>query len=324
VKQPTLKKGLFGLALLFAFGCAQAEKTDIGAILDALGQRHKVAPAANSPAPTTSPAGNDSGQAHNATSNAASDRALLLTALRSGRMSDAQENEVGRQIAGNLLGAAPLVPNDALQIYVNQVGRWVSLQGERPDLAWLFGVIDSNDINAFSAPGGYLFITKGLYRELENEAELASVFGHEISHVLKRHHLKLLQKSAQIAVIGKALQSAVGKPADNDSALLQNLIGNGAAMVARSLDKNSEYEADRIGMVLTARAGYDPYALPMVLEKIGHAGKVGQGRTALLFKTHPLPDDRLDHLAAAAGERMDSYADGKTLERRFIKLPESP
>lgn len=322
MKQPVLKKTVFGLLLFFAFGCAQAEKPDIGAILDALGQRHKAAPVANPPAGSAKPADNASGQAQSTASNGPSDRALLLTALRSGQISDAQEDEVGRQIAGNLLGAAPLVSDDALQIYVNQVGRWVSLQGERPDLAWHFGVIDSNDINAFSTPGGYLFITKGLYRELANEAEMASVFGHEIGHVLKRHHLKLLQKSARIAFIGKALQSAVGKPAaDNDAALLQNLIGNGAAIAARSLDKNSEYEADLIGMVLTARAGYDPYALPMVLEKIGHAGKVSQSRTALLFKTHPLPDDRLDHLAAAVGAGMDRYANGKTLDQRFVKLP---
>lgn len=295
------------LALLLTGLVGSAHAMKLGDFLDALGKVQQ-------PATTT--------QNNASNSTAESKQQLLLTALQGGHVSDAQEEEIGRQIAGNLLGAAPLVKNDALQRYVNEVGRWVSLQGERPDLAWHFGVIDTDDINAFSAPGGYIFVTKGLYRTLNSEAELAGVLGHEIGHVLKRHHLKLLQKSAQVALLGQVLGSAVAKQ-DNatTSAILQNLIGNGAEIVARSLDKNAEYEADRIGMVLTARAGYDPYALPAVLQQIGHASQLNSSRTALLFKTHPLPDDRLDHLSQAAGTSMDAYSDGKEVESRFIKLP---
>jgi len=80
-----------------------------------------------------------------------------------------EEISLGREIAGNLLGAAPLVKDAALQKYVNSVGRWVASQSERPDLPWRFGVIESEDINAFAAPGGYIMITKGLYRKLTNE-----------------------------------------------------------------------------------------------------------------------------------------------------------
>jgi len=84
-----------------------------------------------------------------------------------------EEIQIGREITGNLLGASPLVKDAALQKYVNQVGRWVANQSERADLPWHFGVIESEDINAFAAPGGYVIITKGLYRKLENEAQLA-------------------------------------------------------------------------------------------------------------------------------------------------------
>jgi predicted Zn-dependent protease len=300
-----MKRLALALALIGLAGSAHAMK--LGDFLDALGKVQQPAPASQ----------NNTGN----TSTEANKQQLLLTALQGGHVSDAQEEEIGRQIAGNLLGAAPLVKNDALQRYVNEVGRWVSLQGERPDLAWHFGVIDTDDINAFSAPGGYIFITKGLYRTLNSEAELAGVLGHEIGHVLKRHHLKLLQKSAQVALLGQVLGSAVAKQ-DNatTSAIMQNLIGNGAEIVARSLDKDAEYEADRIGMVLTARAGYDPYALPAVLQEIGHASQLNSSQTALLFKTHPLPNDRLDHLSQAAGTSMDAYSDGKEVESRFIKL----
>ncbi|HSF71136.1 MAG TPA: M48 family metalloprotease, partial [Methylotenera sp.] len=90
-----------------------------------------------------------------------------------------EEIALGREITGSLLGAAPLVKDAALQQYVNKVGRWVANQSERSDLPWKFGVIDSADLNAFAAPGGYVLVTKGLYQKLQNEAQLASVLGHE-------------------------------------------------------------------------------------------------------------------------------------------------
>lgn len=239
----------------------------------------------------------------------------LLKALLGGKTSPEEEARIGQQIAGNLLGAAPLVKDDALQRYVNRVGRWVSLQSERPDLAWHFGVIDTDDINAFAAPGGYVFLTKGLYRKLRNEAELAGVLGHEIGHVIRKHHLKLLQQSQGIAALGGFL----GRKLKDESQVVQNLIGNGAEIVARGLDKDAEYEADRIGMVLTARAGYDAYALPAVLAEIGHVAK-GDKSVSLLFKTHPLPEDRLEHLSEAAGDRLDGLPEGQAGEKRFYRL----
>lgn len=229
--------------------------------------------------------------------------------------SQQEEIQLGREIAGNLLGAAPLVKDQALQKYVNQVGRWVATQSERPDLPWHFGVIESNDLNAFAAPGGYVLITKGLYRKLANEAELAGVLAHEIGHVIKKHHLKLIQKQQMLSFGAGLLGESVGK--DNNT--VQKLIGSGAEIYARSLDKDAEFEADRIGVILAGRAGYDPYGLPSVLQEIGHVSK-DDGSVALLFKTHPHPDDRLAKLGDAVGNRLDAVTDGKTLEDRLYKL----
>lgn len=239
-------------------------------------------------------------------------QAPLKTAGLSG-YSEPEEIAIGRQIAGNLLGAAPLVKDAALQKYVNKVGRWVASQSERPDLAWHFGVIESNDLNAFAAPGGYIFLTRGLYKLLANESELAGVLAHEIGHVIRKHHLKILQQSNMLDLGSTALSKQVG---GNDK--IAGLIGSGAEIVSRSLDKDAEFEADRIGVVLAARAGYDAYGLPQVLQEIGHTAP-NDDSVALLFKTHPLPEARL----AKLGDVMDSRFDGlkgQTLPKRLVKI----
>ena len=227
--------------------------------------------------------------------------------------SEPEEIAIGRQIAGNLLGAAPLVKDADLQKYVNKVGRWVASQSERPDLAWHFGVIESNDLNAFAAPGGYIFITRGLYKLLANEAELAGVLGHEIGHVIRKHHLKILQQSKMLDLGSTALSKQVG---GNDK--IAGLIGSGAEIVSRSLDKDAEFEADRIGVVLASRAGYDAYGLPQVLQEIGHTAPTDDS-VALLFKTHPHPDARLAQLGEVMDSRFD-VAKAQTLPKRLVKI----
>lgn len=224
-----------------------------------------------------------------------------------------EEIDIGRRISGNLLGAAPLVKDNALQKYVNNVGRWVANQSERPDLPWHFGVIESGDVNAFAAPGGYVFITRGLYLLLQDEAELAGVLGHEIGHVILKHHLKILQQSNLLDAGSKLVANQVG---GDDK--IQKIIGSGAEIISRSLDKNAEFEADRVGVVLSARAGYDAFGLPAVLQQIGHFAK-DDGNVALLFKTHPHPDERMDKLGDAMGDKYD-LVKGQSLKNRFYRI----
>ncbi|MDP3776409.1 M48 family metallopeptidase [Methylotenera sp.] len=229
--------------------------------------------------------------------------------------STAEEITLGREIAGNLLGAAPLVKDATLQKYVNSVGRWVASQSERPELPWRFGVIESEDLNAFAAPGGYIMLTKGLYRKLQNEAQLAGVLGHEIAHVVKKHQLKVLQKQ-QLLNIGAGLLS---EKYAKDNVLISKAIGSGAEISARSLDKSAEYEADRLGLSYATRAGYEPYGLTDVLQTLGQSN-TNDASVALLFKTHPHPDERLSALSESVGGQLDKMTNGKTLEKRFYLL----
>lgn len=218
-------------------------------------------------------------------------------------LTDEDEIRAGRLAAANLLGVAPLVADEGLQRYVNTVGRWVALQSERPDLPWRFGVIESADVNAFAAPGGYVLITRGLYESLGNEAELAGVLGHEIAHVVERHHVELMRKSLLLEAGAKALSKELEKDRE---ALARRLVGTGAELFARRLDQSVEFEADRHGVVLAARAGYDPFGLPAVLQKIASVPR-NDDRVSLLYATHPAPDERLKRLDQS-GANLYEYA----------------
>ena len=226
-----------------------------------------------------------------------------------------EEIGIGRDVASRLLGAAPLVPDANMQRYVNRVGRWLAVQSERPDLPWHFGVLDSPNVNAFAVPGGTIFITRGLLDRMRNEAELAGVLGHEIVHVLKKHHLKAIQKGAQSALAGDAAQIALR---DKGGAARDKLIAFSTEMYARGLDKSDELEADRLGIVIAARAGYDAYGLPSVLQTL-QAMNAQDSQLALMFKTHPAPAERLDTITAKMQPVLDQYAGQPQLAERFVR-----
>ena len=228
-------------------------------------------------------------------------------------ISKPEEIAIGRDMAARLLGAAPLVPEGRLQRYVNRVGRWLASQTERPDLPWQFGVLDAPQLNAFAVPGGTIFVTRGLVQRVRNEAELAGVLAHEIAHVLRKHHLKAIQKSAQTGLAGEALSHAL-KDARSDAR--DKLIGFGTEMYSRGLDKSDELEADRLGVVIAARAGYDSYGLPSVLQTL-QAMNAQDSALALMFKTHPAPAERLQSLGEKMQPTLDAYASQPQLGERF-------
>lgn len=227
------------------------------------------------------------------------------------------EIAIGREIAGRMLGAAPLVNDSELQAYVNRVGRWLALQTDRPDLPWRFGVLDTPSINAFAAPGGYVLITRGLYEMLGNEAQLAGVLGHEIGHIIQRHHITVMRKSAALSAGAQLAQR------DDRNLMVNNLIGSGAEVMARGLDKSAEFEADAIGVVLAARAGYSPYGLVEVLHTMA-ARSAGDASLALLFKTHPQPAERLTQLGDKLAPRVAKLPAGQEPQIKTVSATDGP
>jgi beta-barrel assembly-enhancing protease len=226
-----------------------------------------------------------------------------------------EEIAIGKDVASRLVGAAPLVPNPGLQRYVNQVGRWLAEQTERPDLPWQFGVLDHSNVNAFAVPGGTIFITRGLLEKMRSEAELAGVLGHEIVHVLRKHHLKAIQKGAQTALAGDAASVALR---DRAGPARDKIISLGTELYSRGLDKSDELEADRLGIVIAARAGYDAYGLPSVLQTL-QAMSAQDSAVALMFKTHPAPGERLDFIGEKMQPLLDAYSGQAQLAERFVR-----
>jgi predicted Zn-dependent protease len=238
-----------------------------------------------------------------------------------GEVPPEEEIIIGGNLISGLLGAAPLVEDQALQQYVNDVGYWIASRSSRKDLPWTFGVIDSSGINAFAAPGGYVVITIGLYNLLENEAQLAGVLAHEIAHVVRKHHLEALQKSMQ-----REFWTELTIIAANDkenSRKLEMLVNTGVQLYATGLDRKDEYDADLRGVVLAARAGYDPFALLDVLTTIDSINPAAEELTVML-NTHPPISDRLSRLAGQMDGQLDSFAAGRTNHERFRRVALNP
>lgn len=224
-----------------------------------------------------------------------------------------EEIQIGHDVAARLLGAAPLADDPRLQRYVNNVGRWLASQSERPDLPWQFGVLEAPQVNAFAVPGGTVLITRGLLARMTSEAELAGVLAHEIEHVVRKHHLKAIQKGALASLGGQAASAAFS---DMNPAAKQKLVAFGTEMYSRGLDKGEELEADRLGVVLAARGGYDPYGLAAVLQTL-QAVNPADSSVALMFKTHPAPAERLKALEPGL-QALDAYAAQPELRERFV------
>lgn len=248
----------------------------------------------------------------------------VQAAFAAGRPMNAEEEAgIGIDLAAEVLGAAPMLPDTAVQCYINQVGRWIASQTSLSKMEWHFAVIDSPVINAYAIPGGYVFVTKGMFDLIENEAQLAGVLGHEMAHVVKRHHIRAIElerkRTATTGLGGLALnQLAESAGMVSYGSLLKGV----STLYSKGLDKGDEYDADVEGMLLAARAGYNPFGLPLVLHNMGKIGNSGNSLTALL-SSHPHLNARLDSIQNTIGDRLDKYNTGVEQTDRFMKVKQS-
>ncbi|GJL77094.1 MAG: hypothetical protein NPINA01_00830 [Nitrospinaceae bacterium] len=180
--------------------------------------------------------------------------------------------------------------NPVLQNYVNLVGKSVAEVSDRPEIDYHFAVLNTDAPNAFATPGGYVFISAGLLRLLNNEAQLAGVLGHEIAHITHKHALQTLQRGKVLSGLSGLTMAAM----DQDNNLFDQIINEvSEVLFTRGLDKDLEFEADKFGMEYAYRMGYHPEGLKNFLKILG---KSQRRESSIFLSTHPSPASRFQQL----------------------------
>jgi len=180
------------------------------------------------------------------------------------------------------------LPDSAWQAYINQVGQKLVAVCDRKDIQYQFQVVDDDQVNAFACPGGFVYFYTGLLRQMDNEAELAAVMAHEISHVVGRHSIKRLQ---MVLGVGMAYELAMG---EKESKAIETAVGVGMTLISSQFSRDDEREADDYGMTYMIRAGYDPNAMITMFDKLAALGGSGSGDVfEKMLSSHPDTQDRI-------------------------------
>jgi predicted Zn-dependent protease len=220
-----------------------------------------------------------------ATNPVTGDRELAL-------VSESQEIQIGRDVAVQAERQFGLVEDEALQAYVHRLGTQLALASERPELPWTFRVVDDPTPNAFAAPGGFIFITRGLLGLLRNEAELVSILGHEIGHVTARHSVAMMSR-AQLAQLGLGIGSMISPTV----AQFGELAAGGLQLLFLSYSRDAERQADDLGYRYALEQGYDVHEMVNVFAALQQSAEMaGQSPVPSWLASHPYPEDRIKRI----------------------------
>jgi len=201
-----------------------------------------------------------------------------------------QEVAIGAGMAQELAQSEKTSPDSSWQQYLNQVGQKIVAVCDRKDIQYHFTVIESDQINAFAAPGGYIYFYTGLLKEMDSEAEMAAVVAHEISHVVARHGIKRLQATLGVAM---AYELTLG---GEDSEIVHTAVNLGLGLLSAGYSRSNEREADDYGLTYLVRAGYDPGGMVGMLEKLASLG--GRSSSSVFEKlasSHPETKERIQN-----------------------------
>ena len=222
-------------------------------------------------------------------------------------ITEIEEYYIGRGVAALILNRYRVYDNQALTLYVNTVGQTVVYSSDRPEIyaGYHFLILDTEEVNALSAPGGLIFVTKGLVLRCRNEEMLASVLAHEVGHICAKHGLQSIKKSRLMDAFSLIGREAARRYGPEELTQLTNLFEGTLGDIVNTLvlsgyDRKFEFEADAQAAKITSAAGYAPQALVDFLKTMVGDTSTASGKG--WFKTHPGPEQRIekDRLQAAS------------------------
>lgn len=234
-------------------------------------------------------------------------------------ITDEEEYYIGRAVSGMILSRYPVYKNEALTSYVNRVGNAVVIYSDRPETyaGYHFLILDTDEVNALAAPGGFIFITRGLLNRCGDEEMLGTILAHEVGHVSAKHGLRSIKKSRLVDAFRIIGSEASKRYAPEKLAQLTDIFEDTLGDIAEKLiesgyDRKYEYEADELSVKTSIRTGYDANGLLDFLGTMVDDSSAESDRG--WFKTHPSASDRIGRLQKQIStvQTMPSRNDART------------
>ncbi|MBN1240925.1 MAG: M48 family metallopeptidase [Gammaproteobacteria bacterium] len=214
-------------------------------------------------------------------------------------LNKSREGQIGRSVMLQLYNAGAIVDDPLLTEYVESIGSQIASHANNGDHSFRFFVVDDHRINAFALPGGFIGVNSGLILASDNESELAGVLAHEVSHVTQRHIARSIYDSQRTSIVSMAtmlaavlLGAATDMPSD---AMVGAVSASQAAALQRQINftRQNEHEADRVGIEVLSKAGYDPSGVASFFEKLSKRYGVARQNVPEMLQTHPVTASRI-------------------------------
>jgi predicted Zn-dependent protease len=245
-------------------------------------------------------------------------------------VSTQQEVQMGQQEAQQVNAQLPMVQDAVINSYVNSLGNRIAKLTSRGDLQWQFQVVNSDVVNAFALPGGFVYVNRGVLERASNMSEVAGVLGHEIEHVVRRHSVKQMEQ-AQGADVGVGILCALTGVCQ--SGIAQAAIQVGGTAVFAKFGRADEVQADEGGFNNVIRAGISPRGMYTFFQKLlAEEQQSGGGNAAAWFSDHPGTQDRiadiqrmLNQVPASQLNALQTNDSGfATMKARLARLGPAP